>query len=146
MITPLLQFWLDQFTPFLARVPETVVLATLVVPVAVAIFSKRLFFVLGSLILGLVALLAFATPSNAATTLAVGCYFGSWIVALSGISARRKARALRADLATLRRDVGHLLAAEERRVLTEVRTLRENSNPTISGKPEVPLRARGERE
>ena len=68
MITPLLQFWLDQFTTFLARVPGSVVLAALVVPVVVAILSKRTFFTLGSLILGLIALLAFVTPSNTATT------------------------------------------------------------------------------
>jgi hypothetical protein len=121
-VVPLLRAWLDEWAALLSRVPEGVTLAVVFLPVALAIFSKRITVVLACILLAIIIFCAFVVPSNTTVVLATGIYLGSLIVALSGIGARRKAGAVQAELASLREDVNGLLAAEERRYLTELRS------------------------
>jgi hypothetical protein len=127
VIVPLLQFWLDQWAALLSRVPEGIALAVILLPVALAIFSKRMIVVLGCILLAVIAFCVFFVPSNTAVVLATSVYLSSLIVALSGISARRKAGALQAEFASLREDVNGLLATEERRYLMELRSTTEDT-------------------
>jgi hypothetical protein len=72
-------------------------------------------------------------------TLASGAYLGSLIIALAGIVARRKAGALeaiRAEFASLRKDVKRLSAAEQRRVLIELRSSPKGESRSATGGPE----------
>ena len=79
-----------------------------------------------------------------AVTLAFGFYFGSLIVALSGIAAHRKAKSLQVELERLQKNVNSLLAADERRLLHQLKSSLEErraDGPTIPY-PEIPLRER----
>ncbi len=135
LIVPLLQSWLGQWTDVLSRVPVTIALAAWLLPVTLAIFSRRIGFVIGCAFLAIVALCAFLSPANTTVTLATGAYLGSLAVALLGILLRRKAEAVQAEFARLRSDVDLLMAAEERRFLSELRSLSEESNTRISTIP-----------
>jgi hypothetical protein len=117
-----MQSWFDQWAALLSSVPEEMALAALLLPVVLAIFSKRVIVVLGSFLLALLALCAFVAPTNMAVTLVTGSYFGSLMVALSGIFARRRAEAIQAEFSRLRSDVNELLAAENRRFLLELKS------------------------
>ena len=94
----------------------------LVVPVLLAMLSRRIAIVVGCIVLAAVAFCVFASPSNATITLASALYFGSLVVALSGILARRRAATLRAEISTLRSDIDRLLSAEETHLLREMRS------------------------
>jgi len=122
LIVPLLDSFLDQWAALLSRIPEGAALAVILLPVALAIFSKRMAIVLGCLLLAVIAFFAFFAPSNTPVILATGIYLGSLVIALSGISARRKATALRAELTKLREDVNALSAAEERRFMRQLKS------------------------
>jgi hypothetical protein len=117
LIIPLLQSWLDQWAALLSNVPEGMALAAILLPVVLAIFSKRLILVVGCILLAVIAFCAFAAPSNVATTLATGIYLASLVIALSGIVARRKAMVLQAEIASetasQRSDVNNLLVRED---------------------------------
>ena len=139
LIVPLLQSWLDQLAVFLSRVPQGIALAAILLPVALAIFSRQMVAVLGCILLAVIAFCALVAPSNMAVTLASGAYLGSLIIALAGIVARRKAGALeaiRAEFANLRKDVNRLSAAEQRRVLIELRSSPKGELSAASGGPE----------
>jgi hypothetical protein len=113
LIIPLLQSWLDQWAALLSNVPEGMALVAILLPVVLAIFSKRLILVVGCILLAVIAFCAFAAPSNVATTLATGIYLASLVIALSGIVARRKAMVLQAEIASQRLDVNNLLVRED---------------------------------
>jgi hypothetical protein len=140
LIGPLMHSWLDQGAGLLSRVPETVALAAVLLPVVLAIFSKRLIIVVGSLIFSLIAFYFFVARSNMAVTLAFGVYLGSLIIALSGIAAHRRAKSFQVQLEKLQRNVNDLLAADERRLLSQLKsplTEQRAEEPTIpiSGDP-----------
>ena len=122
LLTPLTQSWLGQGTALASKIPEGVALAALLVPVALAIFSGRVFVLLGCLLLTTISFCALVAPANIPVTLAAGVYLGSVIIALSGIVARQKARARQAEFARLREDVERLLNDEQRHFLKGLRS------------------------
>jgi hypothetical protein len=128
---PLLQSWLDQWAGLLSRAPQEWVLGALALPALLAILGRRLMAALGCLLLVAIGFCALVSPSNATAVLATGLYVGSLIVALSGVLARRKAARFQAELASLRSDVNRILAAEESRFLSELRSSSRERNPSM---------------
>ena len=122
------QSWLDQGTALNSKIPVSMALAATLLPVALAIFSKRLTVILGSALLALVAFSVFVAPSNMANTLVAGAYFGSIVFAVSGIVSRRKAKVHRAEFALLREGVKRLLDAEHRRILKKVTSSKKEAD------------------
>jgi outer membrane murein-binding lipoprotein Lpp len=120
--------WVEKWASLLSRLPEGVALAALLLPVVLAIFSRRMLVLVGCTIGAIIAFCTFVAPAYAAVTLATGIYLGCVIIALLGIVSRRKAAAvqtdsaqLQAQFAQLRRDVDNLLAAEDTRFLSGLR-------------------------
>ena len=134
-VGPLVQSWLDQWAALLSRLPEGVAIAAILLPVVLAIFSRRMVVLVSCIIGAVIVFCTFVAPSYAAVILAAGVYLGSVIVALTGIVSRRKAPALHADFAQLRRDVDNLLAAENRRFLSGLRGSKEEQSANISTIP-----------
>jgi hypothetical protein len=134
--------WVEKWVSLLSRLPESVALAALLVPVALAIFSRRMLVLVGCTVGAITAFCTFVAPNYAAVTLAAGIYLGCVIIALSSIVSRRKAAALNTDFAQLqaqfaqlRRDVDNLLAAEDRRFLSGLRASTEERSANISAIP-----------
>ena len=126
-VAPIAHAWLSQWAALVSEIPEEVALAAVLLPIALAIFSKRAIAIWGSTLLAMIALCAFVAPSNGAAILATGVYLGSLILALSSIVARHKSKSLQADVARLRKDmdrlrsdVNILLHAEQRRFMREL--------------------------
>ena len=124
-LVPVLQAYLDQWAALLSGLPEGIVLAALLLPIALGVLSKRVIVPLACMLLAAIALCAVVAPTGIAVTLATGAYFGGLIVAVAGLGARRRTGALQAELANLRADVDRLLSAEERHYLTQLRSLTE---------------------
>ena len=122
LVVPYLQSYIDQWATYLSRLPEWIVFAALLFPIALGILSKRLLVFVACVLFAAIAFCAIFAPSNIAVTLATGLYFGGLIVAVAGLVARRGTRALEAELAILRGDVDRLLSAEERRYLSKLRS------------------------
>ena len=99
-----------------------IVLAALLLPIVLGVFSKRVIVLLACTLLAAIAFCAVVAPTSIAVTLATGAYFGGLIVAVAGMGARRRTGALQAKLANLRADVDRLLSAEERHYLTQLRS------------------------
>jgi len=126
---PILQSRLDQWAELLSKNVEGWVLAALLLPVVLAILSRQVIATLGCALLLALTFCALISPSNASALLATGLYVGSLIGALSGVLARRKAARFQAELASLRSDVDRILAAEESRFLSELRSSSRERNP-----------------
>jgi Na+/melibiose symporter-like transporter len=144
LIGPLMHSWLDQGAGLLSRVSETAALPAILVPVVLAMFSKRIIIVVGCLTLSVIAFYFFVGPSNLAVTLTFVFYFGSLLVALSGIAAHRRAKTFQVELERLKKSVNSLLAADERRLLHQLKSPLEDRSsdaPTIPY-PEIHLRER----
>jgi hypothetical protein len=121
-LVPVLQSYLDQWAAFLSGLPQGIVFAALLLPVALGVFSKRVIVPLACTLLAAIALCAVAAPTGIAVTLATGAYFGGLIVAAAGLGERRRIGVLQAELANLRADVDGLLSAEEQHYLTKLRS------------------------
>jgi hypothetical protein len=126
-ITAVVHSWLSRWATLVSETPEQLAFAAVLVPIVLAIFSKRPIAIWGSTLLAIIALCAFVSSSNSAAMLATGVYLGSLILALSSIVAGRKGKALQAEVASLRKDmdrlrgdVAMLLNAEERRFMREL--------------------------
>jgi hypothetical protein len=126
-VTPLVHSWLNQWAILVSETPEDLAFAAVLVPIALAISSKRPIAIWGSTLLAIIALCGFVAPSNGAAILAMGVYLGSLILALSSIVARRKSKTLQAEVASLRKDMDRLRGdvtmlshAEERRFIREL--------------------------
>ncbi len=136
LIVPLLQSWLDQWATLLSKVPEAIPLAAILLPVVLAIFSKRLIVVLGCILLAVIAFCAFVAPANVANTLATGIYLASLVIAVSGIVAPREARVLQAEIASLRLELNQLQVREGNRFMRELtsstKELSASGNPSAS--------------
>ena len=124
-LVPVLQAYLDQWAALLSGLPEGIVLAALLLPIALGVLSKRVIVPLACTLLAAIAFCALVAPTGIAVTLATGAYFGGLIVAVAAFGARRRTGALQAELANLRADVDRLLSAEERHYLTQLRSLTE---------------------
>ena len=123
LIEPLLQSPLDAWAALLSRIPAELAFAAIILPVAFAVFSRRIVALLGCTLLAAVAIGCFVSPFNLGSTLAVGAYLGSLILALSAILARRKADTLQTEIAALREDVNELLGAERNRIIKDLKEL-----------------------
>jgi hypothetical protein len=126
-VTPLVHSWLSQWATLVSETPEDLAFAAVLVPIALAIFSRRPIAIWGSTLLAIIALCAFVAPSNGAAILATGVYLGSLILALSSIVARRKSKTLQAEVASLRKDMDRLRGdvtmlsdAEQRRFMRQL--------------------------
>jgi len=128
---PILQSRLDQWAELLSKNVEGWALAALLLPVVLAILSRQVIATLGCALLAAIAFCALVSPSNASAVLATGLYVGSLMVALSGVLARRKAAKFQAEIASLRSDVNRILAAEESRFLSELRSSSRERNPNM---------------
>ena len=135
LVGPLVQSWLDQWAALLSRLPEGVAIAAVLLPVVLAIFSRRMVVLVSCIIGAVIVFCTFVAPSYTAVILAAGVYLGSVIVALTGIVSRRKTPVLHADFAQLRRDVDNLLAAENRRFLSGLRGSKEEQSANVSTIP-----------
>ena len=140
---PLLQSWLDQWAGLMSGASREWVLAALALPALLAILARRLIATLGCLLLAAIAFCVLVSPSNATAVLATGLYVGSLITALSGVLARRKEARFQAELASLRSDVNRILAVEESRLLSELRSSSRERNPGMptpaaSANPQTP--------
>jgi outer membrane murein-binding lipoprotein Lpp len=142
LISALVQSWLDHWAAALSRLPGGIALGAILLPVVLAIFSRRMLVLVSCTIGTIIAFCTFVAPSYAAVTLATGVYLGCVIIALSGIFSRRKAAAVHTDFAQLhanvtqlRRDVDNLLAAADRRFMSELRASTEERSPNISNIP-----------
>jgi hypothetical protein len=134
LVGPLVQSWLDQWAALLSRLPEGVAIAAVLLPVVLAIFSRRMVVLVSCIIGAVIVFCTFVAPSYTAVVLAAGVYLGSLIVALTAIVSRRKTPA-HADFVQLRRDVDDLLAAENRRFLSGLRGSKEEQSASISTIP-----------
>jgi len=124
LVAPAAQSLLSRWAPFLSEVPESIALPTILLPIALAIFSKRLIVILGSILLALVSLCVLIAPAEMAEALATGFYLGSLTIALSGIVDRRRAKVLQVlqdEVNRLRRDVNALSHAEQTRFIKELK-------------------------
>jgi hypothetical protein len=99
---------LAQWATLVSKTPDDLAFAAVLVPIALAIFSRRPIAIWVSTLLAIIALCAFVAPSNGAAILATGVYLGSLILALSSIIARRKSKTLQAEVASLRKDMDRL--------------------------------------
>ena len=125
---PLMQFWLDQWAALLSTLPGGVAIAAILLPVGLAIFSRQTLVLVSCVIGAVIVFCVFVAPSYTALAVATGVYLGCVIIALSGIVSGRKAAALHADFARLRRDVDNLLAAEDRRFMSGLRASTEEQS------------------
>lgn len=120
---------------------------------ALAIFSKRLSVLLGSVVLALVSICIVVSPSSMPEAVAVGCCAGSLIVAVSGIVAHQKARAVQTAIDGLRRDVDALSHSEQRRFMKELKdqsasVVPKTDGPSVEGdgiRPDNPIQSTNER-
>ena len=131
-IGPLVLYFLDQSAALLSKLPEGVAIAAILLPVALALFSRRTLVLVSCIIGAIIVFCIFVAPSYTALAVATGVYLGCVIIALSGIVSRRKAAALHADFAQLRRDVDNLRAAEDRRFMSGLRASTEEQSANIS--------------
>jgi hypothetical protein len=122
IIAPSLESWLDQLAVVLRTIPEAYALAAIAFPVVLAVLSRRSIIIFSVALLSAVVLLLVLKPSFAVTTIAIGAYIGSLIMALSGILARRRDIDTKAELISLRNDMNQLLNAESRRFLAELKS------------------------
>ncbi len=132
-----MQSWLSQSAALLSG--SSAEAAATLLPGALAIFSKRLTVVLGSMVLALVSVYTLVAPFKMAQVIAIAFYSASLIIAVSGIVARQKARGLqneierlRREIARLRRDVNELSLSEQRRFLKELKEQERISIPHAS--------------
>jgi hypothetical protein len=119
------QTLMEQITYLMANVNLSVAAAALAIPVVLAAFSRRLSAVALTLLLAAVVIVAIAAPAAAGTLVAVACYVAACILALAALQARRRDRAIQAQIQALKMDVDGLLAAEQRRVIVELTARRK---------------------
>ena len=134
-VGPLVQSWLDQWAALLSRLPDGVAIAAILLPVVLAIFSRQMVVLVSCIVGAVIVFSTFVAPSYASVILATGVYLGCVIISLMGIVSRRKAAALHAEFAQLRRDVDNLLAAENRRFLSGLRAPTKEQSANTSTMP-----------
>jgi hypothetical protein len=120
-----MQSWLDHFPALLSGITPGI-LATLV-PVALAIFSRR-----RTLILALALVFILLAPANAAEIVAITLCL---IIAVLGIVTRRKARAIQAEIDQLRQDVNSLSIGPGRLFMKELKSGARAHRRRVRSKP-----------
>ena len=121
-IATVMQGWLDQWAALLSGLPRELALALLLLPITLAIISRNIILGLGCVMIVLAAGLVLVVPAHTAVILGSALYVGSIIVSLSGIIARRRSKKIQDEFAFLHSQVNHLLAAEDRRLMRDIRS------------------------
>jgi hypothetical protein len=121
-IVPVLHGWVDQWTGILSRLSVEIAIALSLLPIVLAILSKRWGVIAGCVLLTFSAFLMFISPSSVAAILEATLYLGSIVLAATAIFARRKEKNTEINFVTLRAEVDDLLAAEQRRLLRDIRS------------------------
>ena len=116
-----LQLWFDRLQSFLPNIPNEIWLAAFFVPVVLALFSRRSFALLGSVLTAGVALLVMLRPNSVTFIIATGAYASSFLVAIFGIQTKRKDLAVRKELLRLRSELRDLREAYKRQFLLELK-------------------------
>jgi hypothetical protein len=120
---------LGQIGRDLATVGVGPALVVLFLPVVLATISRRLLALAGTLLLAGAVLIAIAAPPATVALVAVGSYIASFMLALSALHARRRDRAIQAEIRGLRMEVDRLLIAEQRRVIVELTSVENAREP-----------------
>src|SRR5262249_25360965 len=116
-VVAIVQERLERLAMFLSDLPPALLLALLLLPILLVVFSRNIVLGLICLIMVFAAGLIFIAPANAAFILAIALYVWSVFASLMAIITRRRKRD---DLTILRMQVGDLMAAEQRRILLNV--------------------------
>lgn len=116
---------LDQAARFLTNLPEGVIIAGIVLPLLLALLSRRPLAALAALLLGILTYVILIRPAYVTPALAINGYLGSLLIALLAIRSWQKDRARSAEFAALQKEVAELHQTEERRMLIELRSAEE---------------------
>jgi hypothetical protein len=117
----LLENGLGEAETLLADLPRGLLIAGLIVPVVLAVISRRVIALLAILCLTALAAVIVTRPAYMATAVAIDSYVGSLLIALLALWSMWKDRTIKAELAELRVELKALAQAEERRLLMELR-------------------------
>jgi hypothetical protein len=123
---------LEHFVQFVQGFSATTIAALLVVPVLIAALARKAVLTLASALLSLVSLMLIINPASATSVLGVAGGIASFLVALGSIYERRRTTALRhlhKEMEGLTERTGRLEAAEQRRMLLELRKRGIRSSP-----------------
>jgi hypothetical protein len=119
MVVAVAQDWLDWWAAFLSDLPTTLALVVFLLPIVLAIFSRKIALGLGCLIMVVAAGLVFIAPAKTPVIFATALYIGSVIASLAAIIARRRKSG---EFQVLQMQVRDLMAAEQRRLMREMRS------------------------
>ena len=98
----------------------SLIAAILAVPILLALLSRRLTAVVGTLFFAGGAFLAVADPARSSALIPLGACIAAFFVAFLALRARRRDQATQAELQELRTELNRLLAIEQRRALVEL--------------------------
>jgi hypothetical protein len=128
-----MQKWLDKLDsllpniavppdiPILSEVPKVILILALVLPVVLALFSRRIVIVLGTLLILGTAVLFLVQPATHTMTAIASAYAGSILIAIFGIQSKRKSIANHAEFMDLRTELNNLRNAVERQYLADLK-------------------------
>ena len=123
----------DQLSALLTALPPEAKLGALLLPMLIALVSKRILTLLGAILLAITALILLVEPVNLSPTMGLAAYIGSILLALSGIAQRRRDAALFAKISSLRAELNQFAEAESRRFLVKLKT--QDRNQPASAAP-----------
>ncbi len=121
VVVPVVQDWLGRWAVFLSDLPAGLALALLLLPNVLAIFSRNIALSLACMIMIFAAGLVFVAPANTAVILGTALYVGSVVALFAAIISRRKSRNFD-EFAVLQMQVSALMAAEQRRLMRDMRS------------------------
>jgi uncharacterized membrane protein YccC len=133
-----LQGCLNHWSGLLAKVPSELLLALAVLPVALALVSRRWAIVIVCIVFSFAAFFVLISPQNAVVILATAFYLGSLVMAVSCIIARQKAKSFEVDFTTLRLHVRDLLESDQRRLLRDIRSPSKDRDGKLLRQPSEP--------
>ena len=123
-VVDLLAQYVDHLVQFAQGFGPTTLAVLLLVPILITALTRKVLLTLASALLALVSFMLIINPGAASSVLGVAGGIGSFLVALASILGRRRSAALR----DLQKELGHLAeradrleAAEQRRMLLELR-------------------------
>jgi hypothetical protein len=120
---------IEALTPLVQGFGGLALAVVLLVPILMAAFARQLMSVLAATLLSFVCFLLFMTQPPAFNTLAVASGIGSFLVAVQGILARRRAAARNVLIAEMTDRLGQLEQAEHRRLMSDLKG-RQPDGPT----------------
>ena len=131
-----LQEWTDHLISISTAAPEWELAVIWIVPVFLALLSRRPGIVLSSMLASGIAVLTIAEPRSIPLVLAVGAYLSAVLLAMVGIQIGRKAghatlATIEAKLEKLESTVENLRQAEERRLFSELRGHDQAAAPVL---------------